>query len=146
MDSCEYPILKPQLADETSALLTEEAGGVCFVDNDVPIPLRKSPLHAIDNLLKRCDIAVHAVYALDSNKDIRHPLSYFLAGFAHGEVLKELIEALSLLNCQAVVSFHGVVPEWQPLPSPAQSHPIMNTCMDQLVVNNNISRLGHTAE
>ncbi|PNP79474.1 hypothetical protein FNYG_07090 [Fusarium nygamai] len=102
--------------------MTENAGRVRFVDDDVAV-CWKSPFDAFDNLFERSNITIHAVNTFNKNKN------RFLTPNSTQNIIK------------TPFPMYTIMLKRYPPSRATQSHPIMSTRMNKLIIHHNIPRL-----
>lgn len=82
VQTSKHPFFKPELTHEAAALPAKEPRRMRLVHNDVSVPPGQQPLDAGNDIFQGCDVAVHAVHALDGHEHRPLPVANVLAVLA----------------------------------------------------------------
>lgn len=116
-----------------------------LINNNQAVAAGKQPFNTLNHFLERRHVPIHAVNPLDSNKDAFPPLAYQTAFLAIGQPGQDLAQALWPLLL-SVCGVHRVVRKSNLLLRSAQLHAIVDTGVDELVIDDDVARLRGTAE
>src|SRR3954447_16277487 len=129
--SNEHAILYTKFLDYSSTLRSEYTSCVRLVDIEISIPGGEQVIHNLNKLLNGSHITIHAVYRFNNHEDITAAVSNRWIRSYLG------LEHLSQPRWRTVR-------EHFPSPRPGETHSLVGTGMNELVIQNHIPGLGNT--
>jgi hypothetical protein len=133
MHANKHSILNAEMLNHTSTAGSEDTSGMCLIDDKVTVSMWKQVIHHLDKFLDRSHVTIHAVKRLNDYKDI--PSSVLNTGIF-----------LDLGGQNVSEGRWGAMGKHLSNACPRKPHALTGTRVNQLIVHNEIPRLGNAGK
>ena len=123
-------MLKPQFIHETSTLVTEDAGGMGFINEELYISVGEDLFADLDDFSQWAEVAIHAIQGLKCHQDATLPIANEGLGRLH--LQKDFPEAVKVVVLKALLAERL-----------ACLHTLMHAGMHKLIEDNRVTRPGN---